>query len=153
MVSWGQRPGSAVKSGLLWCSGIGIAMGLRDITGRVRVESILSLSWKQGRRVAMNVGKVGARLRSYHSSMSISVVDEMLLTEWQVEEAPATAVSQQQHQEGSQQWRKQFRGIPNLPLSTYLTSNAAMRESRGAVTENCGPIPYVLAGFLFNLLG
>lgn len=29
----------------------------------------------------MNVGKVGAGLRSYHSSMSMSVVDEMLLTE------------------------------------------------------------------------
>ena len=39
-------------------------------------------------------------------------------------------------------------GVLNL-----LTSTAAMRENREAMIENGGPIPRVLAGFLFNLLG
>lgn len=47
--------------------------------------------------------KLGAELRSFRRFMSMSVVDAMLLTERLVEEAPATVVSQQQHQEGSQQ--------------------------------------------------
>lgn len=154
---WGQRVGSAFKSGFCdvqcrksygfaWHNGQSSG-GISSATVENKVEEWLWL------------GKMCGGLCVCHLSTScicFVVVNAMFLTEWRVEGAPAAVVSQHQHREGSWQWWKQFWGVPNLTLSTYPTSSASVREKGGdrarALIDNCAPSPWVLPGLCLTSL-